>query len=191
MKQFMIGVSILLIGVLVGCSNPNNARVSPAPPPTTPTQQQGTVENIGDKKMLTEEEATNIVNKEIPGGKIAKIEKDFNDAIPNYDFKILKDNMEYELEVNAYDGSIREIEKEVVTQKSNHIDESKLIGEAKAKEIVQSQVPEGEIIGFEYEGDEAIPNYDITMRDTKYEYNFEVDALTGEILKSEKDLLMQ
>ena len=27
------------------------------------------------------------------------------------------------------------------------------------------------------------------MRDAKYEYSFEIDALTGEILKSEKDLL--
>lgn len=185
MKKFMIGVGILLVGALVGCSNSNNVPVNPG----TPTPQQGTVENIGDKRVLTEEEATNIVNKEVPGGEIVKIEQDFDDAVPNYDFKILKDNMEYELEVNAYDGSIREIEKEVGASKSTPIDESKLIGEAKAKEIAQSQVPEGEIIGVEYEGDEVIPNYDISMRDTKYEYSFEIDALTGEILKSEKDLL--
>lgn len=184
MKQFLMGISILLVGTLVGCSNPNNVSVPPEPT----TKQQGTVENTGDRKMITEEEATNIINKEISGGKIVEIEKDLNDVVPTYDFKVLKDNIEYELEVNAYDGSVREIEKEATT-KSNPIDESKLIGEDKAKEIARAQVPEGEIIGFKYEGDEAIPNYDISMRDAKYEYNFEIDALTGEILKSEKDLL--
>lgn len=187
MKQFAMGVSILLVGALVGCSNPDNVSVNPK----STTKQQGTAENTGNSTMLTEEEATNIINKEIPGGQIVKIEKDFNDTVPNYDFKILKDNIEYELEVNAYDGSIHEIKKETVTPRSNPIDESKLIGEDKAKEIAQAQVPEGEIIGFKYEGDEAIPNYDISMRDAKYEYNFEIDALTGKILKSEKDLLIQ
>lgn len=187
MKQFKIGASILLVGALVGCSNPGNVPENPAPQ----TEQQATVENTVDKEMITEEEAINIINTEIPGGKIVKIEKDFNDEIPNYDFKILKDNMEYDLEVNAYDGSIREIEKEVDKHGSNPIDESKLIGETKAREIAQAKVPEGEIVGFEYEGDEVVPNYDISMRDAKYEYSFEIDALTGEILKSEKDLLTQ
>lgn len=187
MKRFIIGVSILLVGALVGCSNPDNMPINPAPT----TGQQGTVQNTGGQKILTEEEATNIVNQEVPGGEIVKIEQDFDDAIPNYDFKVLKDNMEYELEVNAYDGSIRKIEKEVATPNTKPIDESKLIGEAKAKEIAQAEVPEGKITGFEYEGDEVVPNYDISIRDTQYEYSFEIDAFTGEILQSEKSLLTQ
>ena len=191
MKQFIIGVSILLVGVLVGCSNPDNMSANPGQTTGQAAGQQGTVENTGEQKMLTEEEATNITNQEVPGGEIVKVEQDFDDPIPNYDFKILKDNMEYELEVNAYDGSIREIEKEVNTAQTNPIDESKLIGEAKAREIAQTQVPEAEITGFEYEADEVIPNYDISMRDAQYEYSFEIDALTGEILKSEKELLKQ
>ena len=185
MKQFAIGIAILLAGVLVGCSSSDNMPANPGPT----TGQQGTVENTGEQRMITEEEATNIVKQEVPGGEIVKIEQDFDDPVPNYDFKILKDNMEYNLEVNAYDGTIREIEKEVGTSNTNPVDESKLIGEAKAKEIAQNQVPGAEITGFEYEGDEVIPNYDISLRDAQYEYSFEIDALTGEILKSEKELL--
>lgn len=186
MKRFAIGVVLLVVGALVGCSSPDNAPVNPEQ-----TSGQDIVQNTGDTKMLTEEEAINIVNKEIPGGKIVKIEHDLDGAIPDYDFKVIKENMEYELEVNAYDGSIHGVEKEIDTDKLNTIDESKLIGDTKAKEIAQAQVPEGEIIGFEYEGDEALPNYDITIRDTQYEYDFEIDAITGEILKSEKELLVK
>lgn len=187
MKRFAIGTSILLVGALVGCSNSGNMPVNPEPT----AQQQGIAGNTEGQKMLTEEEATNIVTQEVPGGEIVKVEQDFDDPVPHYDFKILKDNMEYEIEVNAYDGSIREMEEEVATPQTNPVDESKLIGEAKAKEIAKAQVPEAEITGFEYEGDETIPNYDITMRDAQYEYSFEIDALTGEILQSEKSLLNQ
>nr|WP_307992055.1 PepSY domain-containing protein [uncultured Niameybacter sp.] len=185
MKPFAIGTILLLIGALVGCSN-TNAPVNPQP-----TSEQGTVQNTEQAKMLTEEEATNIVNQEIPGGTIIKLKQDFDDAVPSYEFKVVKDNMEYELEINAYDGTIRGVEKEIEVDQLNAVDPSKLIGDKKAKEIAQNEVPEGNIIGFEYEGDEVIPNYDITIRDTQYEYDFEIDAQTGEILKSEKELLVK
>lgn len=179
MNKWMIGMSIIAIGSLMGCSNTNNASMPP--------NQQGAVENNTQGEMLDEAQAKAIVLDKVPGGKIAKIERDLHDAVPHYEFTIVKDNVEYELEVNAKDGSIREVEEEL--QKPNAIDESKLIGEARAKEIAQGQVPQGEIIEFSYEGDEYIPNYDISMRDAEYEYDFEIDAVTGEILKSEKNLL--
>ena len=93
MKRFAIGTMILLVGALVGCSSPDNAQVNPE----LTTNEQGTAQNTGEAKMLTEEEAIDIVNKEIPGGKIVKIEHDLDSAIPDYDFKVIKDNIEYEL----------------------------------------------------------------------------------------------
>ena len=186
MKRFALGVMLLCVSSLMGCSSTNDTTVNPSP-----TSEQGIMQNIEGAKLLSEEEATNIVNQEIPGGTIIKIKQDFDDAIPNYDFKVVKDNMEYELEINAYDGTIRGMEKEIEVDELNKVDTSQLIGDIKAKEIAQNQVPEGNIIGFEYEGDEAVPNYDITIRDTQYEYDFEIDAVTGEILKSEKELLVK
>ena len=62
----------------------------------------------------------------------------------------------------------------------------KVIGEEKAKEIALKQVPGGKIIECMYDTDDAIPNYDVTIKDGKYEYDIEINAHTGEIIKSEK-----
>lgn len=173
MRKWMLAVSILTIGAMVGCSSATSE----------PTPQ------AASEEMLTEEQAKEIVTKEIGTGQIVKVNKDLDDAVPNYDFTILKDNMEYDIEVDAYTGVIREVEQEPQETPTNTVDESKLIGESKAKEIALAQVPGGEVVEFEYEADEVVANYDITVRDSEYEYDFELDAMTGEILKQEKELL--
>lgn len=174
MRKWMLAVSILTMGAMVGCSS---TTTEPTPDP------------VVQNEMLTEEQAKEIVTNEIGTGQIVKVTKDLEDAVPNYDFTILKDNMEYDIEVDAYTGEIRELEQEPQETPTNTVDESKLIGEDKAKEIVLAEVPNGEVVDFEYEADEVVANYDITVRDSDYEYDFEVDAMTGEILKQEKELL--
>lgn len=213
MRKFMIGTSFLVIGLLAGCSNPEAVPVQPENQLVT---QEGTEPinvtdgsikesgTVGEAKsalegnsttsnttenMITEGQAREVALKQVPGGKILAIDKDFNDLVPNYDFTIVKDNMEYEFEVNAYDGSIRAIEKDMEIVKGTQAGEAELIGEERARAIAQEQVPTGEITEFAYESDEYIPNYDISISDGTYEYDFEIHAMTGEILRSEKDLL--
>lgn len=184
MKALTFSIMILLVGTLVAC-HPNTSMS------TEPQNEQGSLSGSIQGSMLTQEEATELVNKEIPGGTIIKLKQDFDDAIPSYEFKVVKGNLEYELEINAYDGTIRGVEKEVDWGKLNHVDIAQLIGDKKAKEIAMNQVPQGTLVDFEYEGNKLIPIYEITIRDTQYEYEFEIDARTGEILKSEQELIIR
>lgn len=61
----------------------------------------------------------------------------------------------------------------------------------KAKEIALAQVGSGTITDFSFDSDDKIPNYDITVTDGQTEYEFEVSAIDGAILKNKVDVKEQ
>lgn len=57
------------------------------------------------------------------------------------------------------------------------------ITEEQAKEIALKEVGSGNVIEFSYDMDDIIPNYDITIVNGTTEYEFEISAVDGSILK--------
>lgn len=62
------------------------------------------------------------------------------------------------------------------------------IGEAKAKEIALGLTKGGSIVEFELDEDDGRLVYEIEIKANGYEYEIELDAYTGKVLKFEKDL---
>lgn len=66
-------------------------------------------------------------------------------------------------------------------------DNVNLITSEKAKTIMQNKVPGASITEFSYDGDDRVPKYDGTLVKENYEYEIDVNAKTGEVIKFEKE----
>lgn len=165
MKKIMLAIMIVML-LISGCGeNTNNKAVK-----------------------IDENQAKTIALKQVENGKIISIEIDEDDMTPNYDVIVSDGTHEYDIEINAIDGTILKTEKKYSGEDSKLVPGTK-IDEDKAKEIALSNVPGGKIVEFSYDGDDKIPNYDISIHDDKYEYDFEISAVDGSILSSDKELL--
>ena len=131
-------------------------------------------------KYIGETKAKEIMLKKVPGAKIVKFKLDKDDA-PEYEGELTKGSYKYEISVNAKNGKITDYEKEKIKTSSE-----KLIGEAKAKEIMLKKVPGAKIVKFELDNDKT-PEYEGELRKGKYEYEISVNAITGKITDFEKD----
>lgn len=78
--------------------------------------------NINNQNLITPEKAKEIMLSKVPNGTFIEFSFDDTDnfnEIPTFDGKLIKDNMEYDIEINAKDGSIFKLEKEALINSSN------------------------------------------------------------------------
>lgn len=132
-------------------------------------------------EYLTEEQAKTIILEKVPDGKILEFVYDNEDSSPKYDSKVVKDNIKYEVEVDAQTGDIIEFEQNVLKEDSGNKSSDKLISQDKAMDIMLNKVPKATIESFNLDKDGNNPEYKgkLVKGDTKYE--IEVDAKTGDI----------
>ena len=159
---------------------------------------------VSNVKQVTPEVAKSIMLNKVPGANILEFSYDGDDKTPKYDGTLIKDNYEYEVDVNAKTGQIIKFEKEAVfvanngsanntstnnqqatTQQSTAAKNS-YIGEAKAKSITLNKVPGATIRSFYFDGD-STPEYDGELIKDGYEYDISVDAVTGAIREFSKE----
>ena len=159
---------------------------------------------VSNVKQVTPEVAKSIMLNKVPGANILEFSYDGDDKTPKYDGTLIKDNYEYEVDVNAKTGQIIKFEKEAVfvanngsanntstnnqqatTQQSTAAKNS-YIGEAKAKSIMLNKVPGATIRSFYFDGD-STPEYDGELIKDGYEYDISVDAVTGAIREFSKE----
>lgn len=145
-------------------------------------------------------EAKKIALKQL-NGEIIGFEYDRDDRTPHYEIDILKDNEKIEVEVNAGTGKAVITERETVrtstaetkgneeeTGKSTDLtNNSTNITEKQAIEIAQAKA-KGTLTDLELDEDDNRLLYEIEIRNGKMEYDFEIDAKTGDIIKYEEDL---
>ena len=130
-----------------------------------------------------------------------KTELDFENRTMVYEIEFVNNNVEYEYVIDALDGEIiyvdREYERKNSTynpQPSTNVDNAgmnNLIGEAKAKQIALANagVSESQIKGLRIvrDYDDGIVKYEIDFYVDNIEYEYEINAKTGAIIKVEKD----
>ena len=115
---------------------------------------------------------------------------DYDNGIAVYDVEFYFDKAEYDCEINAKTGAVLKFKKEV--SGVNVPDPTtEYIGKVKAKEIALANagVKEADArkLRVEFEYDDGVAKYDVDFHFNKYDYDYEIDALTGNILKAEKD----
>lgn len=120
-----------------------------------------------------------------------KEKKDYDDGILVYEIEFYTSkNINYEYEINAVTGEIRK--KQIrMGEENEKIDTSNLITKEKAKEIALIHANVSDVnfkeIKLDYEKDKLV--YEIEFFKDNTEYEYEIDALTGDVIKysSEKE----
>ena len=146
----------------------------------------------GSMKIITAQKAKDIMLGKVPGSTILEFSYDGDDRAPKYDGTVIKGNYEYEIDENAKTGDIIKFEKEQIlisngTTGSNSSNVINLITSQEAKNIMLNKVPGATIIEFSYDGDDVVPKYDGKLIKDNCEYEIDVNAKTGAIIKFEQE----
>lgn len=138
------------------------------------------------RKNLSKTTIKKKAKKLVKKAKITSVRLKHDDGMAQYKVKLTKGNKKYELVYNSKTGKLLEYEWEITTKKSTT--QTKYIGVTKAKSIAQKKAPKATIVKVEFEKDDGIPVYEISMIEGIYEYDVKIHAKTGKILEFEKEI---
>lgn len=158
------------------------------------------------KNILTLEEAQEIALKEV-SGKVLKAHEDSDDGVSYYDFTIVTDNEKYEVEVDANSGKIIKMEKDDDyvgnhtnddTNSTNQNNTSNTNGNTntntqatitaeQAQQKAMDRIGGGYLVKCELDHDDGVLKYEIEIKNGNKEYDVDVDANTGEIIKFDEE----
>ena len=117
-----------------------------------------------------------------------KVEADLRDNPPHYEVEFWSGTVEYEYKVAAADGAILSYERE---DHPNAISPSQAIGRDAAKQaaLTHAGLSESQVTSLKVkeELDDDRPHYEVEFRSGWMEYEYEIDAVTGAVLKFESD----
>lgn len=129
-----------------------------------------------------------------------EVKLDCDDGLMVYEVDFKADGLEYEYEIEARTGDVLEHKKErdddfpAAVQPDVTEDvpaESMLIGAERARDIAFAhagiQASEARKLDIETDYEKGIPVYEIEFEANAFEYEYEIHAKTGDIIKSEKE----
>lgn len=156
------------------------------------SQDQQSSPTVSQNSSLTAEQAKEIALNHAgvkADGTAVKTDYDFDDGIPSYEIEFWSGGIEYDYDIHAQTGEILKAEKDhknILTSSG-----TSLKTEAEAKQIALNNagLKEENISGYriELDRDNGISVYEIEFRSAGYEYEYEINAQTGDIIKSQKE----
>lgn len=156
------------------------------------SNQGGNNSNIN--VSMTEEEARNIalqrVGKNSNEVTFTRVRIDRENGITVYDVYFYDNEKEYEISIDVETKEIVSFKEDYLSNYNNTTTTNDYIGVDKAKEIVLNHAgftsSEVRFSKVELDVDYHIATYEIEFYHDYYEYDYEIDAVTGEILKYER-----
>ena len=149
---------------------------------------------VNSNNKITIEEAKSIALKHsnLDESQVSFIrgEYDFDNGIEKYEIEFYSNNNKYEYEINAKTGDIisydYDIEKHLTSQQIN---DKITIEEAKSIALKHSNLDESQVsfMKAKYEFDDGIGKYEIEFYYNFKEYEYEINASNGEIIKYKMD----
>lgn len=170
MKRFSLWSIVVTGALLLGCSkSPGDLNQEQSSPST-----------------MTEAKAKELALQEVGSGNIIEFSYDNDDKIPHYEFKILNDGVEHEVEISALDGSVLKHDSK---DRSDGIS-NPVLDEVGVREIAE-KLMDGTIVRIRLEEEDHQPVYEVIAVDGTYKYEYEIDAVDGHVVNQEKELIDQ
>lgn len=144
------------------------------------------VEPDRQNECMGKNECRQLARKEVKNGKIISCVKKMDDGVDIYKLKLKTKNKKYKLVYHARTGEMLEFEWERTAVPSKNSNKG-YIGVAKAKKIALALVPGAVVVKAEFDMDDGVPVYEVELIKDNYEYDFEIHAKTGKVLKQEVD----
>lgn len=148
----------------------------------------GTSEVHASESFLSLKEAKALAVKEV-GGTVTEIELEKTRTGFVYEVEVKSNGVEYDLDIDAQTGKVvieEQQAKQVAQAELTRVAGEKLITKDEAIAIAMKQA-KGTVTKAKLDDDDGGKHYDIEIKDGTYEYDFEIDAITGKILELEKD----
>lgn len=130
-----------------------------------------------------------------------KAELDNDDGVKKYEIDFRVDNVEYEYEINAANGNIIKAEKDVDDDyvKQSAVSKTQATQAAqgtitadRAKEIALNhacvKAADAKYLKAEYDYDDGVKKYEVEFRAGNTEYDYEINAVSGKVIKAEKEI---
>ncbi len=162
---------------------------------TAPTEGTTAGENSADSggasQQISEEQARNIALGKAEGtnAEVYKIHLDRDDGRLLYEGKMRDDANRYEFEIDAYTGVVLKWEMEALHggQSTSGGSSAEVISVEEASSIAlgKAQAGDARITEIQLDEDDGRLIYEGEMRDSLYEYEFEIDAYTGTVIQWE------
>ena len=202
----LLFVAALLLTVLTGCQSAGSAANQPTqqvtlvPDPTVLQTNPAVSQPVPAEtviSMITAENAIDIaikdagLKKEDVRDLDAELYYDNGDA--HYDVDFEKDDQDYDYEIHAETGKIlkKDVPAKAAAASASTAEKPTQISRNDAKNIAlkhagftASQVTDLEV---ELDRDDGVQHYDVSFDANGYDYDYEINAASGKILRSEKE----
>lgn len=179
MRKVLILATILVGTVLVGCSNGVETNNN-----TNTTSNKITIEEAKEIAL----KHANLDSSEVTF--IKESSHSYNN-IERYDIEFYNENKEYDYEINAATGEILEYDYELEDdiQESNENNITITMEQAKEIALKHANLNSNEVTFVEekLDYDDNKQKYELEFYYNNKEYNYEIDANTGDILSYEQD----
>lgn len=203
-RSLFLAVCSALVIMLAGCSKQDAQSSGSSADPTASVAVSDIVNDSpqisaaspisyntqgSESGMITEEEAKrsalNHAGFSEDDASFTKVRLEYDDGAAEYDIEFTADAKHYEYEISAADGTVLEFSYEPISEPTG------LLSEIKVKEIAADSAGfSGEQVTFtkfKLDVENGVTVYEVEFTANGVEYEFEIDAKTGSVLKSEID----
>lgn len=210
MNQLLLRAGIIFASMfLSGCSDTSvpPVEIQPTPSVTTPqvtpqvtpevTTPDNSVTAPTPSEMLTGEQAKAIALDHAGLSDSAvhfvKVEFDYERGIPVYEVEFYVENTEYDYEINANTGEIISIDQEIEGfRPSTDSTTGEYLPEEQIKEFALNhanvRAEDAQFAKIKFDFEKGIAVYEVEFYTSNMEYDYEINATTGEILSFDQEM---
>jgi len=119
-----------------------------------------------------------------------KASLDWDDGRAQYEVEFYSGNTEYDYDIDALTGAILSYDRELENFDIGTVSSSSgnVISAEKAKSIALNRAPSGStVVKCQLDRDDGRTIYEVELRNGRMEYDCDIDAVSGQILKWESD----
>lgn len=202
MRYGIIALAILTAVLAAGCSNNReNAAGGVSDNAGNTSEPMNAVTNIlhgdlgGDITIIDIEKAIAIAIEHAgaENADITKREYDYNRGNPEYEVEFISDGVKYEYEIDAVNGNVLDFSSETFSPAADTaVSENGIITREAAESIAIKNagltVDQVTFMRSEKDVENGITIYEVKFKYGGYEYGYEINAASGEIIKADIDV---
>ena len=116
-----------------------------------------------------------------------EVKLDREDGRMVYEVEFYSGNKEYDYEIDASTGSIVGFDYDIENFAPSAPSNGNYITREKAQQLAQAKAPNATLVKLEFDFDDGRAVYEGELREGRVEYEFEIDAVTGNFIQWEQD----
>ena len=116
-----------------------------------------------------------------------QVKLDWEDGRQVYEVEFYSGSKEYDYDIDAVSGQILSYDYDMENYTAPSSSNGSYISREKAQQLAQAKAPGAALVKLEFDYDDGRAVYEGELRDGRMEYEFEIDASTGNFIKWEQD----